>query len=466
MGNKLLFLSLVLINSLFVGVLYVTFDDLPGNLSDIRSRHLRHAGIYPYVSSSSDIGVGMGSGGTLRQALTEALEEAGKSSRLRNPAFAILSFSQDHDLGSFLKTARSALGAETQIFGWASLADGIITNQGYERQDRTGGSDSRQLVSAMLFHSENIAFGVGAASFSDFDTVEQAAQAAIRQSMKNAGRTGSEKPQAVIIAPGFGHEEKVIHGIEEIIGRETPILGGSTYASICGTADRDTLVTEGVTVATMYTSLPVGWIFEGGVDAITTQGGEITRVEGMKILEIDHRPAAEVYDEWNDYQVRPMAANELLNDQLREHIILNPLCQKFFTPSGQAYVLFFSLLPDFTEGSLKVGVNLKEGDRVYLGHSSWEAQMNQIVNLPYHARLQQQVSAERQIKFGFGYLCAGVLKIIPDTEKEKIPRLLHHANDAAPFLIGTSSGEQGNFPGIGNRHGHLLASYLVVGSKE
>src|SRR5690606_7172846 len=147
MGNKLLFLSLVLINSLFVGVLYVTFDDLPGNLSDIRSRHLRHAGIYPYVSSSSDIGVGVGSGGTLGQALTEALEEAAKSSRLRKPAFAILSFSQDHELGSFLKTARSALGAETQIFGWASLADGIITNQGYERQDRTGGSDSRQLVS-------------------------------------------------------------------------------------------------------------------------------------------------------------------------------------------------------------------------------------------------------------------------------------------------------------------------------
>ena len=106
MGNKLLFLSLVLINSLFVGVLYVTFDDLPGNLSDIRSRHLRHAGIYPYVSSSSDIGVGMGSGGTPRQALTEALEEAGKSSRLRNPAFAILSFSRDHDLGSFLKPRR------------------------------------------------------------------------------------------------------------------------------------------------------------------------------------------------------------------------------------------------------------------------------------------------------------------------------------------------------------------------
>ena len=115
-----------------------------------------------------------------------------------------------------------------------------------------------------------------------------------------------------------------------------------------------------------------------------------------------------------------MAANELLNDQLREHIILNPLCQKFFTPSGQAYVLFFSLLPDFTEGSLKVGVNLKEGDRVYLGHSSSGGANESNRQFALSCRLQQQVSAERQIKFGFGSLC-GVLKIIPDTEKEKIP---------------------------------------------
>jgi hypothetical protein len=51
-------------------------------------------------------------------------------------------------------------------------------------------------------------------------------------------------------------------------------------------------------------------------------------------------------------------------------------------------------------------------------------------------------------------------------EREKIPLLINYANNNGPFIANFTWGEQGHFPGIGNRHGNLLTSFMVVGPKE
>jgi hypothetical protein len=47
-----------------------------------------------------------------------------------------------------------------------------------------------------------------------------------------------------------------------------------------------------------------------------------------------------------------------------------------------------------------------------------------------------------------------------------MPILINYANKDAPFIAPFTWGEQGQFPGVGNKHGNLLTSFLVIGSKE
>ena len=40
--------------------------------------------------------------------------------------------------------------------------------------------------------------------------------------------------------------------------------------------------------------------------------------------------------------------------------------------------------------------------------------------------------------------------------------LINSANGNGPFITSFTWGEQGHFPGIGNKHGNLLTSLLVI----
>jgi len=64
---------------------------------------------------------------------------------------------------------------------------------------------------------------------------------------------------------------------------------------------------------------------------------------------------------------------------------------------------------------------------------------------------------------GIGYVCDGVMSILPEEERRKVPMLIDYAANGAPFVLGFTWGEQGFFPEIGNRHGNLMTSFLVIG---
>jgi hypothetical protein len=43
---------------------------------------------------------------------------------------------------------------------------------------------------------------------------------------------------------------------------------------------------------------------------------------------------------------------------------------------------------------------------------------------------------------------------------------MDQTNKDAPFIASFTWGEQGHFPGVGNKHGNLLSSFLVIGPRE
>lgn len=91
--------------------------------------------------------------------------------------------------------------------------------------------------------------------------------------------------------------------------------------------------------------------------------------------------------------------------------------------------------------------------------------MNRIGNLPTHAKVYGGIDVNTRPILGIGYICAGVMGVIPETEREKLPLLINYANNDAPFIANFTWGECGLFPGIGNKHGNLLTSFLVIGNR-
>ena len=109
---------------------------------------------------------------------------------------------------------------------------------------------------------------------------------------------------------------------------------------------------------------------------------------------------------------------------------------------------------------------IKEGDEIHLSHGTWERLLNRVGNLPVKARIQGGLAPEKTAVLGIGFVCAGVMRVIPEAEREKMPLLINYANNEAPFIAPFSWGEQGYFPGVGYKHGNLLTSFLVIGEKE
>ncbi len=75
------------------------------------------------------------------------------------------------------------------------------------------------------------------------------------------------------------------------------------------------------------------------------------------------------------------------------------------------------------------------------------------------------MASESKPLFGIGYICAGVLGTITESERDKIPYLLNYSNNDAPYIAPFTWGEQGYFPGVSNKHGNLCTSFFVIGGK-
>jgi hypothetical protein len=174
---------------------------------------------------------------------------------------------------------------------------------------------------------------VGAADFRGAASPRETGRYAVSRAMEDAGRTVTERPQVILVAPTAGSEEQVIAGIEDVVGRSVPMLGGTSGpgASVMG---GDTASTAGVSVAVIYTGLSLCWTFEAGYDVSLPQSGIVTKTDGRIILEIDHRPAWDVYDEWLDGRLSEAAREGVSEAGIL--LALNPYYREFKAPSGRS----------------------------------------------------------------------------------------------------------------------------------
>jgi hypothetical protein len=461
----LVFLVMLPVTSLFF--LY------QGNAEEFKLVPKKRASPSGGASTGTTVGTGWSTNENPEEAVKEAIEMALDGKQEKIPDLAIIFASSGSNMEVIFFTTKKIFKNKTKIYGGTSDSRAVMTNKGYakatERAYEYAKMEGKRSLAIMTITSKDIAFGVGSANFSDYPSVQEAAKAAILNAIENAGKLPTEPPQAILVTPGRGMEEEAIEGMEKVIGKKTPILGGTPGGPTFAVFGENKVYEKGISLAVIYTKLSVGSTFEGGFDVKDPSMGIVTKVDGQAIVEIDHRPALDVYDEWLGGEIGKLYKETPRFDLVRALLTLHPLYRKYTSSDGKVYSLFSHPWPKdktLTERSVMTSTKIKVGERIYLSHGTWETLMNRVGNLPKMAKTHGKIDMNAKSIFGIGYICAGVLGTIPETERAKMPSLINYSNNNAPFIAPFTWGEQGHFPGIGNKHGNLLTSFLVISDKE
>jgi len=391
----------------------------------------------------------------VNEAVSSALKEFGKEI----PEYAVLFTTVGYDNEEVLKEVRRLLPT-TRIHGGTSMF-GVYTRDGYHIGEK--GS-----LTIMLVSSPKIDFGVGGAEV-DGLSAKEAGKQAILAAIKDAGREG-EHPKLVYMMGSFNNEEGLLAGIEEVLGKEAPVVGGSAFDDDASGKWRQfangDIYVNGVVLTVFYTDLKIGWAYESGYEK-TEHRGIITKAGGRTIYEIDNRPALEVYDEWTGGLVSEVSAGS--NEDVIIEIPRTALYPIAKIMSGKHreihYVPMHPYFWDMKNKSITLGVNANVGEEVTVMLGTWERNLHHCQATTSKALLSKNIEKDEAYFAIYSY-CLGKMLTIPEEERAKIPLMFNIALGDTPWVGANTGGEQGHLEGVGNEHGGLVIDVIVFGPEE
>ncbi|MEL7097198.1 MAG: FIST N-terminal domain-containing protein [Pseudomonadota bacterium] len=288
-----------------------------------------------------------------------------------------------------------------------------------------------------------------------------AAQAATQSALEAADRSG-EIPDVVWVTATPGQEEGVLAGIEDVIGTDVPIIGGSAADnSVSGDWYVLSSVEAGgaaVVVSVLFPSTEVSFAYLNGYAPAGHQG-TVTKVEGRKLIEIDHRPAMEVYDAWTDTVFDTPAEGDVRN--ILSAATLWPLGRAVSEVQGIAHYLLAHPALANGDGSMEMFADLTEGETI----TQMAGTSTALAERAGRVARQARPPAGRAIAGALMVYCGGCMLSIRD-KMDIVLNGTEEALDGAPFLTHFSFGEQGKVVGGGNRHGNLMISCLVFSGTD
>ena len=335
-------------------------------------------------------------------------------------------------------------GASTCLGGMTE--DGFISNEG-------------RGLTMLGIHDPDGGYGVGAAAIGE--SPRDAASQAILAALDDADRPG-EIPALVWLSATPGAEELIIAGIEDVLGEDVPIIGGSAADNTVEghwllAANRQTGA-EQVVVSVLFPSVETAFAFHSGYNPTETHG-RVTRAEGRTLYAIDGRPAAEVYNEWTGGSLGGAIDG---GGNVLASTTLFPLGRVVGDVGGVPYYRLSHPDGVTADGALSLFSDIREGDEVVLMLGSVETLVTRAGRVAESALSAGRLTAE-EISGALVVYCAGCML----TVQSDMPSVVDGLNVAlgnAPFLGTFTFGEQGCFAGGENRHGNLMISVVVFGT--
>ncbi len=366
------------------------------------------------------------------------------------PHLLLVHSSCDYDNGILINHLHE-LAPDVPLQGGTSCF-GVATQTGFHSKDELG-------MGIMGISDPEGAYGTGIAD-SEGDPAA-ATIAALEHALARSGRAG-EVPAAVIVTTYPGDEELIIRTIGQHIGRNVPIIGGTSANNAMRGQwmqfANGSVLTEGISIAALFPSGGIGYAFHSGFEPTGHQGW-VTRATKRTLHEIDGRPAAQVYNEWTD---------GLIAEFLPGGGNLVPIAG--FSPLGSP-VDNIAGIPSFRlsypvealeDGGLQLFAEIPKGSEVVLmtgTADSLASRAGRVASLALEAAPFNAASVHGALVF----YCAGCMLAIPDRIPEVVSSI-HSALGNTPFLSAFTLGELGCFAEGENRHGNLMIAVLAFGS--
>jgi hypothetical protein len=298
-------------------------------------------------------------------------------------------------------------------------------------------------------------YGVGAARISD--SARGAGARAIAQAITAAGRIG-EVPDLVWISGVPGYEETVLSGIQDVIGPNVPVAGGSSadnnvrglWQQFAGAS----VYTDAVVVGALYPSSDTYYSFHNGYSP-TEIRGRVTRAQDRTLQEIDGQPAAEIYNAWTNGSISSrLAGGNVLGDTT-----LFPLGRE--VGKLDSIPLYRLAHPDSVtaEGGLTLFTDIHEGEELVLMSGTRSSLVARAGRVAHSALAAGQLAPDAIVGALIIY-CAGCMLTVQD-EMSGVVAGVNDALGGKPYLGAYTFGEQGCFVNGENHHGNLMISAVV-----
>ncbi len=364
------------------------------------------------------------------------------------PDHLFLSYTEGHDLGE-LARATAALPSSVRVHGSSSCLS-VMTAAGVH------GAPGPGLALVGIADAQG---AYGAAAEPIGESPRAAATRAARRAMEDAGRAGKPPTLFWLTAP-LGVEEQVLCGIEDAVGADVPVFGGTSAAdSLDGALSqlgRGQAHRDAVLLSALYPSGEVAHAFGSGY-APTEHRGWVTRSEGRRVPEIDGQPAAEVYNRWTG----GMFAAQLGGGSIGAESALCPLGR----PSGWAGKVpqFLLIHPNAVDkdNALTFGVHISEGDELVLMKGSRGGLLDRIQSVAGAALASARPSFQPQ--GALVIFCAGCMLAVRD-DIGRVVQGMTAALGTTPFLGTFTFGEQGCFVRGKNQHANLSIAVVLFGA--
>jgi hypothetical protein len=368
----------------------------------------------------------------------------------------VVFYTPEHAPDRILAAVKSRVPTGQRVIGMSSH-EGVLTADGFH-------SSPDGVIGVLSMRVPGMAVGVGGAPFEEAAGGE-AARTAYRRAVKDAGKPG-ETPSMVLVFTNYASEEAMLAALTDEIGPDVPLVGGTAAGRVADLAAKrdflawtmiagDKTMSKGAAVAVFYTQHPFAYAYAGGFSRVTTKHGVITAADRRLIRAIDNRPAFEVYDEWHGGRAKEANAR----GEKMKFMASYPLV-KDVSRNGISQYQFVSVYPsDSVADALTTEINVAVGDVLYPSEGSWNILMNRFAALPREAR---KAATNMTPVAGLFLYCGGALNTIPNDQRGNMGYLVSQDIGDLPWIGAFSWGEQGHVQGVGNLHGNLMASTLLV----
>lgn len=315
-------------------------------------------------------------------------------------------------------------------------------------------------IAAFVLHDPDGGYGTAMRPY-DGDPRRAAMQAA-KDALTAADRIG-ERPELVWLAATPGCEEDIIAGIEDVLGADVPIIGGSAADnSVEGhwfVFDGKNNTSEGVVVSVLFPSRPVSFAYQNGYSP-SPQTGTVTKADGRTVLEIDGKPAMDVYQDWTGEAVA-LAPDGTDAQMILSDSTLWPLGRKMSEVANVPHYLLAHPAVGKTNGEIDLFATVQEGESLTQMTGTIQSLTSRAGRVAALAR-ETGPATRDGIAGALMIYCGGCMLTVRD-DLDVVVNGVGHALGGAPFLGAFTFGEQGAMLGAGNRHGNLMISCVVFG---